>query len=351
MYTRRPRNEKELQLDVCINEDVSPWQSAGFDRYFFVHEALPEIDRASVDVSTTFLGRKLRAPLMIAPMTGGFDTATKINRNLAIAAQELGVAMSVGSQKVAIENPDMASTFQVREVAPDVLLFANVGAVQLNFGYGVAQLQKVVDMIDADALCLHLNPLQEALKEDGNVDFSNLAEKIAMVARGLSVPVFVREVCNGISPRTARLLVEAGVAGIDVGGAGGTSWMIVEGLIAKDENRKKIAESFQNFGIPTAQSILNARGASADLPLIATGGVRSGKDVAKSLALGADLAGIAAPLLKPALIGPEKVTRVLSRVIEELEVLLFCLGKRNLAEFRADPHVLHEYISLAPHQG
>jgi isopentenyl-diphosphate Delta-isomerase len=350
MHTRRPRNEKELQLDICINEDVSPWQTSGFDRYFFVHEALPEIDRDEVDLSTEFLGKKLRAPLMIAPMTGGFETATKINRHLAQAAQELGLAMSVGSQKVAIEKPEQAITFQVRDVAPDVLLFANVGAVQLNYGYGVDEMQRVVDMIDADALCLHLNPLQEALKEEGNVNFARLADKIAALTDKLSVPVFAREVCNGISPRAAKLLLDAGIAGIDVGGAGGTSWMIVEGLIAKDENRKAIAESFQNFGIPTAQSLLNVRDLSADLPLIASGGVRTGKDVAKSLALGAQLAGLAAPLLKPALVGPEKIQRVLLRIIEEMEILLFCLGKRNLAEFRADPNVLHEYVPLVPHQ-
>jgi isopentenyl-diphosphate delta-isomerase len=205
-------------------------------------------------------------------------------------------------------------------------------------------------MIGADALCLHLNPLQEALKEEGNVNFAGLAEKIAKLTRELSVPVFVREVCNGISRRTAELLLGAGVAGIDVGGAGGTSWMIVEGLMAKDENRRLIAESFQNFGIPTAQSLVNVRQLSPDVALIATGGIRSGKDVAKSLALGADLTGMAAPLLKPALVGPEQVKRVLQRVIEELEILLFCLGKKDLASFRADKTLLHQYLPLAPQQ-
>jgi len=350
MYTRRPRNEKELQLDICINEDVSPWQTSGFDRYYFVHEALPELDRNAVDIGTTFLGRKLRAPLMIAPMTGGYETAAKINRHLAQAAQELGLAMSVGSQKVGIADPSLAETFRVREVAPDALLFANIGAVQLNYGYSLDEMKRAVEMIGADALCLHLNPLQEALKADGNVNFAGLVEKIAKLARELPVPLFVREVCNGISPRSAKLLVDAGVAGIDVGGAGGTSWMIVEGLLAQDENRKLIAESFQNFGIPTAQSIVHVRQVSAELPLIATGGIRTGKDVAKSLALGADLAGIAAPLLKPALVGPEPVKKVLRRVIEEMEILFFCLGKKDLAAFRADKGVLHQYIPLAPHQ-
>jgi isopentenyl-diphosphate delta-isomerase len=232
-----------------------------------------------------------------------------------------------------------------------VLLFANIGAVQLNYGYSVDEMRRVVEMIQADALCLHLNPLQEALKEDGNVNFAGLADKIAALVPKIGVPLFVREVCNGISPRAAKLLLDAGVAGIDVGGAGGTSWMIVEGMMADDENRKLIAESFQNFGIPTAQSIVNVRRASPTIPLIATGGVRTGKDVAKSLALGADLAGIAAPLLKPALVGPDKVKRALQRVIAELEILLFCLGKRDLAEFRADKSLLHEYIALAPQQG
>jgi len=348
MQTRRPRNVKELQLDICINEDVSPWQTSGFDRYYFVHEALPEIDRDQIDVSTEFLGHQLSAPLMIAPMTGGMEPGAKINLHLAQAAQELRLPMSVGSQKVAIEDKSLADTFRVRQVAPDVLLFANIGAIQLNYGYGVEQMTEVVEMIGADALCLHLNPLQEALKEDGNVNFAGLVDKIARLAQDLPVPVFAREVCNGISPRTAKLLVEAGVKGIDVGGAGGTSWMIVEGLIAKDENRRLIAESFQNFGIPTAQSIVNVREASADIPLIATGGIRSGKDIAKSLALGADLAGMAAPLLKPALVGPDKVKGVLRRIIEEMQILLFCLGKRNLAEFKADKNILQRYIPLGP---
>ena len=252
--------------------------------------------------------------------------------------------MSVGSQKIAIEDKTLADTFRVRQAAPDILLFANIGAVQLNYGFGVEQMKEVVGMIGADVLCLHLNPLQEALKEDGNVNFAGLVDKIARLAQDLPTPIFVREVCNGISPRTAKLLVEAGVAGIDVGGAGGTSWMIVEGMIATDENRKLIAESFQNFGIPTAQSVVNVREASATLPLIATGGIRSGKDVAKSLALGADLAGLAAPLLKPALAGPDKVKNVLRRFIEELEVLLFCLGKPDLTSFKADHSVLHRYV-------
>ncbi len=348
MYTRRPRNDKELQLDICINEDVSPWQTSGFDRYYFVHEALPELDRDKIDISTEFLGRKLAAPLMIAPMTGGMETGTKINKHLAQAAQELNIAMSVGSQKVAIEEPELAATFRVRDVAPDVLLFANIGAVQLNYGYGTEEMNRVVEMIEADALCLHLNPLQEALKEDGNVNFADLAEKIAMLAKELPVPLFVREVCNGISPRTAKLLVDAGVHGIDVGGAGGTSWMIVEGMIAKDENRKLIAESFQNFGIPTAQSLLNVREVAPHLPLIATGGIRSGKDIAKSLALGADLAAMADPLLKPALVGPERVKRVLQRLIDELEILLFCIAKPNLKALKEDPEVLHQYKALGP---
>ena len=346
MLTRRPRNVKELQLDICINEDVSPWQTSGFDRYYFVHEALPELDRANIDVSTRFLGRDLAAPLMIAPMTGGMEEGAKINHALAQAAQDLNLPMSVGSQKVAIEDGGLADTFRVRDVAPNVLLFANIGAIQLNYGYGVEQMKEVVGMIGADVLCLHLNPLQEALKEDGNVNFAGLIDKIARLAQDLPVPLFVREVCNGISPRTARLLVEAGVQGIDVGGAGGTSWMIVEGMIARDENRKRIAESFQNFGIPTAQSIVNVREVSPTLPLIATGGIRTGKDVAKSLALGADLAAMAAPLLKPALGGPDKVKTYLRGIIEELEILLFCLGKQNLAAFKAVSSILHRYVPM-----
>ena len=340
MYRRPPSGEKELQLDICVNEDVSPWKSNGFEVYHFTHQALPEIDLADVDIRTIFLGRQLAAPVCIAPMTGGYGTGSKINKNLAKAAQELGLMMSVGSQKVAVNNPDLEPTFQVRDVAPDIFLFANVGAVQLNYGFGTAECARCVEMIGADGLMFHLNPLQEALKSDGNTNFKGLAEKIAKVKSEVDFPVFVREVCNGISKETAKLLTEAGVDGIDAGGTGGTSWMIVEGIMAQTEHKRQIAEAFGEFGIPTAHSVKNVRKVNPDIPLIATGGVRSGRDIAKALALGADMTGIANPLLKAALVSSDKVKDVLMRFMEELRIIMFVLGLTNVEQLKTTPNLL-----------
>jgi len=326
--------EKERQLETCVNEDVSPWKTSGFDQYHFIHQALPEIDLADVDIRTTFLGREFAAPICIAPMTGGYDSGAKVNKNLALAAQNIGLAMSVGSQKVALKNPALEETFQVRDVAPDVFLFANLGAVQLNYGYGSTECRKCVDMIEADALMLHMNPLQEALKGDGNTNFKDLASKIAKVKSEVNFPLFAREVCNGISQRAAALLIKAGIDGIDAVGAGGTSWMIVEGLMAGSKRRRDIARTFGEFGIPTADSVLNVRKVNKDLPLIATGGIRNGRDVAKALALGADMASIANPLLKAALVSSEKVEDVLYRFMEELKIMLFVIGVKSIKELK-----------------
>ena len=334
IYRRRNLGEKETQLDICVNEDVSPWKNSGFDDYHFIHEALPEIDLADVDITTEFMGRKFAAPIAIAPMTGGYEAGTAVNKNLAAAAEEVGIMMSVGSQKVAIQKPELEETFKVRDVAPNVYLFANLGAVQLNYGYGVEQCRRCVEMIEGNALMFHLNPLQEALKDDGNTNFANLAEKIADIKSKVDFPVFVREVCNGISARTANLLVGAGVDGIDAGGTGGTSWMIVEGIMAETEQKRLIAETFSEFGIPTAESVRNVRSVSDTIPLIATGGVRSGRDVAKALALGADVAGIAAPVLKAALVSTEKVKEVLHRFMDELRIIMFVQGIKNIEELK-----------------
>jgi len=340
MIRRNHSNEKELQLEICVTEDVSPWKSSGFERYQIVHNALPDVNLKDVDVSCSLCGKKLSAPIAIAPMTGGHETAAKVNRNLAIAAQNIGVALSVGSQRVAIENPSVADSFKIRDAAPDVLLFANIGAVQLNYGFGAAEARACKEMIGADALMLHLNPLQEALKSDGHVNFAGLTEKITRLIEEVDFPIFVREVCNGISEEVTRRLIKAKVAGIDVGGAGGTSWMIVERLMATDENKAKVAETFSNHGISTVDSIINVRKVSPDIPLIATGGLRSGRDIAKSLILGADIGSMAAPFLKAALMGPQQVVQVLMRYIEELKITMFCVGKLTIKDLKSDPSIL-----------
>lgn len=334
MYRKPPAGEKKVQFDICVNEDVSPWKSNGFDLYHFTHQALPEINLADVDISIEFMGKRLAAPICIAPMTGGYDAGAKVNKNLAEAAQEIGLMMSVGSQKVAIENTDLERTFQVRDVAPDILLFANLGAVQLNYGYGVKECSRCVEMIEADGLMFHLNPLQEALKDDGTTNFKGLAEKIGQIKKEVDFPVFAREVCNGISKLAARLLTDANVDGIDAGGTGGTSWMIVEGQMAQAEQKRKIAETFSDFGIQTADSILNVRTVNPDISLIATGGIRTGKDAAKAIALGAQMVGVANPLLKAALVSADKVKDVLYGLMEELRIMLFVLGIDSVEQLR-----------------
>jgi len=328
---------KEEHLTICLTEEVgAQGLSTGLENYRFVHVALPEIALDDVKPSTSLWGKPMRAPLLISAMTGGTKRATTINLNLASAAQTLGLAMGVGSQRPAIDDPHLAPTYQVRKVAPDIPLLANLGAVQLNYGYGIEECRRAVEMIEADALVLHLNPLQECLQAQGNTDFSYLLSKIEDLCRQLHpVPVVVKESGWGISEKVARMLAEAGVAAIDVAGAGGTSWSTIEGARASDPVLKRMADDFSAWGIPTADSLLMARRGAPHVTLIASGGIRTGMDVAKALALGADLCGIAHPLLRPATISAEAVVEHLSLIIRELRVAMFCVGAKNLADLRA----------------
>lgn len=288
-----------------------------------------------------FLGRRLRAPILISCMTGGVERGREINHRLARAAQALGCAMGIGSQRAAIEDPDLAPLFRVRDVAPDILLLANLGAVQFNYGYGVDECKRAVAMIEADALALHLNPLQEALQPEGNVNFAGLLAKIEAICRKLEVPVVVKEVGWGISARVARQLAEAGVAAIDVGGAGGTSWSEVERHRASTTLRCRVSAAFAGWGIPTADSLRQARQAAPTLPLIASGGLRDGIDVAKAIALGADLAGFASPLLKAAAESGDAAHELLTALVEELRTSMFCCGARDLAGLKQVEVVEH----------
>jgi isopentenyl-diphosphate delta-isomerase len=293
----------------------------------------------AINLGTTFLGKRLNAPILISSMTGGAHDVTAINTALAHAAQVLGIAMGVGSQRAAIGNADLASTYRIRHIAPDVLLFANLGAVQLNYGYGITECQRAVDMIEADALILHLNPLQEAVQPEGNTDFSGLLPKISAVCRALTVPVIIKEVGNGIGPHTARRLIEAGVAAIDVAGAGGTSWSEVERFRHTQERSARTAGAFADWGIPTSQAIRQVRSALPLVPLIGSGGVRSGVDVAKAIALGADLGGTAKPALIAAVdaAGSDAVITELQGMIDELRVAMFCSGCADLTALRQLP--------------
>jgi len=324
---RRKSDHLRISLHKPVNSaDIT----TGLENFYFIHRALPEISLAEVDTSTQFLGHGLGAPLLISPMTGGTEEAERINKNLAYAAQKYGLAMGVGSQRAAIEDPRWARTYYVRDVAPDILLFANIGAVQLNYGYGIDECKRAVEMIGADALVLHLNPLQEALQPEGDTDFSGLLRKIEVVCRELPVPVIVKEVGWGISEEVARQLAQAGVAAIDVAGAGGTSWSLVEMHRASDDIGKGVAAAFSDWGIPTAEAIIMARRGAPQLPLIASGGIRTGVDAAKAIALGADLVGMAAPFLKPATESAEAVCAKVEEIITTLRIAMFCVGVKKV---------------------
>ncbi len=314
-----------LALDSRMQLGESWW-----DEYRFGHAALPEIDMAEVDTSVEFLGRRLSAPLLISCMTGGTEMAGRINRNLAAAAEATGVAVGVGSQRKALEDPAKADTFRVREIAPSIPLLANLGAVQLNYGIGVQECRQVVEMIGADALILHLNPLQEAIQPEGQCDFSGLLPKIGEVARGVGVPVVAKEIGCGISERTARALAGQGVRIIDTAGVGGTSWARIEAQRAGDLD---LGEIFAGWGIPTPVSIQQVRQVEG-VTVIASGGVRNGIDTAKALALGADLVGMAYPFLEAAMESPEQVAERARRIVQELKICMFCLGVKTIAELQ-----------------
>ncbi|GIW03986.1 MAG: isopentenyl-diphosphate delta-isomerase [Thermomicrobiales bacterium] len=327
---------KQDHLTINLEQDVSARElTTGFERLRFVHVALPELDYDAIDLRTEFLGKPLNVPILISSMTGGTEQGWIIIRRLAKAAQAIGCAMGVGSQRIAIEDPAAARWFELRDVAPSIPLYANLGAVQLNYGFGRDECQRAVDMIEADALILHLNPLQEALQPEGNRNFSSLLNKIERICAELPVPVIVKEVGNGISAGVARQLASAGVAAIDVSGAGGTSWSAVEHHRAPNGVLRRLSESFIDWGIPTVQSIRLARQGAPRLPLIASGGLRTGIDAAKAIALGADLAGFAGPLLRAAAASEDAVLDAMRVLIEELRVTLFCTGCGTLADLRA----------------
>jgi len=326
---------KADHIRINLEEDVQfPRLTTGLERYRLVHQALPELDLAAVDISSGLLGKTLAAPLLISSMTGGVEQAERINRNLAAGAQARGIAMGLGSQRAGLEIAATVRSFQVRRDAPDILLLANLGAVQLNKGYSVEHCRRAVAMIEADALILHLNALQEVLQADGDWNWSGLLAKIEEVCRDVGVPVVIKEVGWGISASLARRLADAGVAAIDVAGAGGTSWGEVEYHRAPNERLRRLARTFADWGIPTAESLAAVGQAAPHLPRIASGGIRDGIDVAKCLALGASAAGLASPFLKAAVHSVEAVVDVIDALAEELRIAMFCASAGHVAALR-----------------
>lgn len=333
---------KADHLRICLDENVQCREiTTGLERYRFTHCCLPEIDRKDIDLTTTFLGKALGSPLLISSMTGGTDHAKTINYRLAAVAQHYRLAMGVGSQRVAVEHPNVAATFAVRTVAPDISLFANLGAVQLNYRYGLDECRRVVDDLEADALILHLNPLQECIQTKGDTNFRGLLGKIAVLCETLPIPVIAKEVGNGISAAMATKLMEAGVAAIDVAGAGGTSWALVESERATDDHQRRLGKTFADWGLPTAECLTAVRAIAPHIPLIASGGLRDGLEAAKAIALGANLVGMAFPFLQAAHASEEALYELVEILLAEMTTAMFCTGCGDLGALRS-PGVLQK---------
>ena len=342
-----PNQIEERKADhirICLDEEVQAREvSTGFDDISLVHRALPEIERDKIDLSATVFNHKFAAPIIVGAMTGGTKETMEINATIAEAVEELGLGMGVGSQRAAIEDPGLERTFAItRERAPTSFLIANIGAPQLVRGYGVKEAKRAIEMIDANALAIHLNPLQEAVQPEGETNYRRVLHRIGEIAQALDTPVIVKETGSGIAAEEARKLEAMGVAGIDVAGLGGTSWAAVEYYRAKraqDEFRQRLGETFWDWGIPTAISLVEVT-QSVRLPVIASGGVRSGLDIAKALALGASLSSIALPILRPATKGLVDVKKALQLIIEELRNVMFLVGADSIPKMMEFPIVI-----------
>ncbi len=326
METRKRRH-----IDVCLSEPVDfQTVTTGLERYQLPYNALTQTDLGSIELATDFLGSRLRAPVLIGPMTGGAELSGIINRNLADAAQQLGIGMMLGSQRIMLDNGSASATFRVRDIAPDVLLIGNIGLSQLT-AQTVPALVRALDQVNANALAVHANPLQEAMQHKGDTDFSGSIARLRDIAGSIGYPVMVKEVGHGIGARAAAELADCPIAAVDVAGAGGTSWARVEQFVRYGEIRYP---ALAEWGIPTAQALLEVRSALPGVPLVASGGIRTGMDAAKALALGADVVSVARPLLAPAIESAAAVTDWLQRFIDELLICLHGCGAADLTELR-----------------
>jgi len=340
----RTQGRKSDHIKICLEEDVKHRHiTTGFEDIYLIHRALPEIERSKVSLTSTVFGHKFSAPLVVEAMTGGTTKALKINAAIASAVEELGLGMGVGSQRAAIEKPSLEETFSIaRKRAPTAFLIANIGGPQLAKGYGVKEAKKAVDMMNADALAIHLNALQEVVQPEGETSFKGILNKIGAIAQALDVPVIVKETGAGIAAEDAKLLASMKVAGIDTAGVGGTSWAAVEYHRAKkrrDEFHQELGKTFWEWGIPTAISLVETL-QSASIITIASGGIRTGIDVAKALSLGANLTGMAHPILPAAAKGLTEVKRTLQVTIEGLRNTMFLVGAASVPELKNIPLVV-----------
>ena len=339
---KQTENRKAEHIRICLNEAAQAKDATtGFKDVQFIHRALPEVDIAKIDLSTTFLGHKFSAPLMVGAMTGGTAEATRINAAIAEAVERLNLGMGVGSQRAAIEDPKLEKTFAVaRKKAPNAFLIANIGGVQLVHGYGVKEVKKAVDMIEADAVAVHLNALHEAVQPEGQTNFKGVLARIGEIAGALDTPVIVKETGGGISAEDAKKLEASGVKAIDVGGAGGTSFAAVEYYRSEVTSMEHLLGGvFWDWGIPTVVSLVEAT-QTVKIPVIASGGVRTGVDMAKALALNACLASVSLPVLQTAVEGAEETASLLSIFIEELKSAMFLVGAENVQQLAKTPVVV-----------
>lgn len=335
-------NERKLEhIEIIRTDRDTDRRRYYFDDVRLVHRALPEVALDQIDTSCTFLGKRLSFPLLISCMTGGdHESMRVVNRNLAQAAEATGVAMGVGSQRVQFKRPEATASFALREIAPTTVLLSNLGAVQLNLGFGLEECRAAVKTVGADALVLHLNPLQEAVQPEGDTNFASLSTRIADISAGLDVPVILKEVGAGMSPADAELALAAGVKILDVAGSGGTSWSRIEHH--RDREGGTLGLLYQDWGIPTPISLRQLSPYRDRLTLIASGGIRSGLDMAKAVVLGASVCGLAAPFLQPALESAESVVKLIHRLHREYRTALFLLGAGSFEQIHGQEHLLLE---------
>lgn len=349
LMSRRTNDRKWRHIRTILTDQGSDRRRHYFDAILLRHRALPELDLRSISPAISFMGKTLSFPLLISSMTGGdHDIIRKINANLARAAEACGVAMAVGSQRVMFDNAQARRSFELRKYAPSTLLFANLGAVQLNYGFGPEHCREAVAVLDADGLFLHLNPLQEAVQPRGNINFAGLAQKMGAVAKAVKKPVIAKEVGAGISPEDVRLLLKHGIRYIDVAGAGGTSWSRIEHHDLVERTGAELGLVFQDWGIPTPLALSMLKPFRQHAVLIASGGLRSGMDMVKAMVLGASLCGMAAPFLKPAMQSVKAVVQVIEHLRKEFITTMFLLGIRDPRDLIGNESLLLDTEFLHP---
>lgn len=329
--------QRKLQhIKIVLEKDTEPYPSS-FDKYVLPHKALPEIDLEEIKTSVKFFDKQISFPFMIASMTGGEEFGKTINTNLAISAEKNKIPLALGSMRVILKKQETLESFSVRHLCPSIPLFANMGLVQLNYGYGAKEINKLIDMIEVDGIFLHINHLQEAVQPEGDTNFKGLIDKLSKILPKVKKPVLIKEVGNGIDRQTATRLSEIGIKWIDVAGGGGTSWPWVEGYRRDDD----LGDIFKTESIPTDKCLIDCRDIK-DLKLIACGGIRNGKQIALSLMLGADMAACAKPLLKPALESPEACTTLIEKYMREFRISMFTVGAKSIEDLKKiQPNIIN----------